>query len=161
MVQQPPAQEQPMAGAPGAGEEQPGAGETGMAGTGEEQPGTAGTQTGMAEGTAGTQAGAGEQMAGQTQTGQAAGAGTGAGTQEGAGGGIKSVYKVVRGDTLWDISGAQYQNPWKWPSIYLENDDAIDDPDLIYPQQNFRIPADPQYTYPEYPEGYVPPRRNR
>jgi hypothetical protein len=48
-------------------------------------------------------------------------------------------YSVVRGDTLWDLSGKFYEDPFQWPLIFKTNRDIIRDPDLIYPKQNIRI----------------------
>lgn len=50
-------------------------------------------------------------------------------------------YKVVRGDSLWRISGKSevYGNPYQWPLIYKANRDKIKDADLIYPGQVFAI----------------------
>lgn len=51
-------------------------------------------------------------------------------------------YTVVRGDSLWKISGKEiiYKNSLMWPLIYKANRDKIRDPDLIYPKQVFAIP---------------------
>jgi nucleoid-associated protein YgaU len=53
-------------------------------------------------------------------------------------------YTVVRGDYLWRIANKPdiYNDPYAWMRIYTSNTDLIKDPDLIYPQQTFRIPRD-------------------
>ena len=50
-------------------------------------------------------------------------------------------YTVVRGDSLWGISGRSdiYGNPYQWPLIYKTNRSKIQDADLIYPGQQFDI----------------------
>lgn len=52
------------------------------------------------------------------------------------------IYHVIRGDYLWKISGKSqiYDDPWKWMRIYSANREEIKDPDLIFPEQIFRIP---------------------
>ena len=51
-------------------------------------------------------------------------------------------YRVVKEDNLWDISGMEsvLGDPWLWPLVYKANHAEIDDPDLIYVDQEFTIP---------------------
>jgi hypothetical protein len=39
-----------------------------------------------------------------------------------------------------------YDDPWKWPKIYVENRDEIKNPDLIYPKQVLKIPENGPLT---------------
>jgi len=51
-------------------------------------------------------------------------------------------YNVVRGDHLWGIAKKKehYGNGFAWPIIYKANRDQIKNPDLIYPNQIFKVP---------------------
>ncbi|MFQ5750647.1 MAG: LysM peptidoglycan-binding domain-containing protein [bacterium] len=55
--------------------------------------------------------------------------------------GMYDEYTVVRGDYLWRISKKSdiYGDPLQWVRIYSYNKDQIKDPDLIYPDQIFKI----------------------
>jgi len=48
-------------------------------------------------------------------------------------------YKVKGGDTLWDISNRELQDPFLWPKIWKENPEIVN-PDRIYPDQSIKIP---------------------
>ncbi len=51
-------------------------------------------------------------------------------------------YEVMKGDYLWKIAKDPniYGDPYQWIKIYTYNRDQIQNPDLIYPHQVFRIP---------------------
>lgn len=50
-------------------------------------------------------------------------------------------YTVIKGDYLWKISKKEeiYSDPYQWIRIYTYNRDQIKDPDLIYPEQIFKV----------------------
>jgi len=56
----------------------------------------------------------------------------------------ETTHTVKPGDTLWDIAGFYYQNPFLWPYIWRANLTKVEDPHWIYPDQVFVIPPSPE-----------------
>lgn len=57
----------------------------------------------------------------------------------GQGGGSR-YYTVVPGDSLSKIAARLLGDPYRWPELYALNRDQISDPNLIYPDQVFKLP---------------------
>lgn len=51
---------------------------------------------------------------------------------------VPSIHVVKQGDTLWDLSGQYYQNPWNWPQVWSLNP-QVKDPHWIYPGDELRL----------------------
>jgi hypothetical protein len=51
---------------------------------------------------------------------------------------VPDVYLVRRGDTLWDITGRFYGDPWQWPRVWSFNPE-ITNPHWIYPDDPIRL----------------------
>jgi len=51
-----------------------------------------------------------------------------------------TVYRVHRGDSLWRISDKTWGEGKKWPHLYKANQEAIHDPNLIFPGQELMVP---------------------
>jgi nucleoid-associated protein YgaU len=49
---------------------------------------------------------------------------------------------IRRGDTLWQISRRLYGHGVRYSTIYLANQDQIEDPNLIWPGQIFAVPGE-------------------
>lgn len=49
-------------------------------------------------------------------------------------------HTVVKGDTLWDLSGRYYGDPWVWIKVWQVNKNIVSDPNLIYTDQVLVIP---------------------
>ena len=52
-----------------------------------------------------------------------------------------TTWTVKKGDTLWNIAKKVYGDGYKYTKIYEANKNQIEDPNMIYPGQEFIIPA--------------------
>jgi hypothetical protein len=68
----------------------------------------------------------------------------------------KREHIVKKGDTLWDIAGYYYNNPFAWVAIWKENMEKIKDPHWIYPGQIFVIPEIPPEEAMRIPKEVYP-----
>ena len=55
---------------------------------------------------------------------------------------IDVVQKITRGDTLWRIAELRYGDGNRYTDIYNLNADKINNPDLIYPDQDLILPTE-------------------
>ncbi|MEI8256665.1 MAG: LysM peptidoglycan-binding domain-containing protein [Deltaproteobacteria bacterium] len=53
---------------------------------------------------------------------------------------VPEFHTVERGDTLWDITGSYFQNPWRWPGVWGLNP-QITNPHWIFPGDQVRLAA--------------------
>lgn len=53
-------------------------------------------------------------------------------------------YTIEKGDSLWKIASKFYGNGAKWNTLFEDNKEVIQNPDLIYPGQVIRVPDDPR-----------------
>jgi nucleoid-associated protein YgaU len=54
----------------------------------------------------------------------------------------KDVYTVRRGDTLWAIAKRYFGSGLRYPTIFQDNRETIQNPDLIHPQQQVKVPPE-------------------
>lgn len=51
---------------------------------------------------------------------------------------VPSIHVVKKGDTLWDLCGSYYSNPWGWPKVWSYNPQIVN-PHWIYPGDQIRL----------------------
>lgn len=70
---------------------------------------------------------------------------------------VPETYTVRRGDTLWDVTGRYYGNPWEWPRVWSYNPE-ITNPHWIYPMDRVRL-RPPGGTQAQLPDSTAPARQ--
>ncbi len=51
---------------------------------------------------------------------------------------VPAIHVVRKGDTLWDLCGSYYSNPWGWPKVWSYNPQVVN-PHWIYPGDQLRL----------------------
>jgi len=51
---------------------------------------------------------------------------------------VPAIHVVRKGDTLWDLCGSYYSNPWGWPKVWSYNPQIVN-PHWIYPGDQIRL----------------------
>jgi hypothetical protein len=51
---------------------------------------------------------------------------------------VPPIHVVRKGDTLWDLCGSYYSNPWGWPKVWSYNPQIVN-PHWIYPGDQVRM----------------------
>ena len=69
------------------------------------------------------------------------GSANGAGVFEAYATRVPSFHTVRRGDTLWEITGYYFHNPWMWPKVWTYNP-TIQNPHWIYPGDRVKLRTD-------------------
>lgn len=60
---------------------------------------------------------------------------------------VPEFHTVTSGDTLWDISGYYFTNPWQWPQLWARNP-QITNPHWIFPGDRVRLLMPGEATAP-------------
>ncbi|MGD8318676.1 MAG: LysM peptidoglycan-binding domain-containing protein [Myxococcales bacterium] len=66
---------------------------------------------------------------------------------------MPEVHTVVEGDTLWDITGRYYGDPYQWPRVWSYNPD-ITNPHWIYPGTEIRLRPSDEEVVKVAPRGF-------
>lgn len=67
---------------------------------------------------------------------------------------VPETHRVVEGDTLWDITGRYYGDPYRWPQVWSYNPD-ITNPHWIYPESIIVLRPSGESFYVEARPGFV------